>query len=351
MWVDVLIFAALFLGAASPLVMVHELGHFMAARAAGVHVAVLNIGAGPTVFKQIGPGGTVYRVGILPFDAHCGLDEQSFRVRPAGWRLVVSAAGSTANFVLALLIFVAIAPFHSRVVPVINVAAEGPAMQAGLRPSDRIIALDGHPVDDWQDVGVRFVSRMGDSGVLKFDVERDGEISHHELDIERWESDRRQIDPFASLGMSRASVPALHEDSVVARLADGVSDTFVVGFATVASGIRMLLGDLSVLNFGGGLWLAMQGEDHANLLTEEDRQALQWPVWLKILAMLSIGLGMINLLPGPLVDGSGVISAGLSMVVGRPLSERLDRALVIGGSVVGFGPLVLCVGYEAMRFM
>ena len=86
------------------------------------------------------------------------------------------------------------------------------------------------------------------------------------------------------------------------------------------------------------------------MLTEEDRRALPWPVWLKLLAMLSIGLGMINLLPGPLVDGSGVISAVLSIMAGRPLSERLDRALVIGGSVIGFGPLVLCIGYETMRF-
>ena len=350
MWVDVLVFAALFVAAASPLVMVHELGHFMAARAAGMRVVELNLGAGPAILKRAGRGGTIYRVGVLPLGAYCGLDKRSYRDGAAGWRLVVSAAGSTANFLLALLIFVAIAPFHSGVVPVVDVVAEGPAMQGGLRSGDRIVAVDSVAVDDWQDVGLRFVSRMGDSGVLAFDVERGGDTSRHEVGIDRWESGRRQIDPFASLGLSRAATPAFHEESAWARLGEGVTDTFAVGFATASSGIRMLAGELSVLNFGGGLWLAMQGEDHANLLTEHDREALPWPVWLKLLAMLSIGLGMINLLPGPLVDGSGVISALLSMLTGRPLSERVDRWLVIGGSVVGFGPLVLCTYYETMRF-
>ena len=151
--------------------------------------------------------------------------------------------------------------------------------------------------------------------------------------------------------MSRAAPHAFREESAWARLAGGVADTFAVGFATVASGIRMLAGEISVLNFGGGLWLAMQGEDNANLLTEEDRGALPWTAWLKLLAMLSIGLGMINLLPGPLVDGSRVISAVLALVARRPsLPERLDRALVVGGAVLGFGPLVLCICYEVLRF-
>ena len=352
MWVDVLVFAALFVAAASPLVMVHELGHFVAARAAGMRVVELRLGAGPTILNRAGREGTVYRVGVLPLGAYCGLDQRSYRDGAAGWRLVVSAAGSTSNFLLALVVFVAIAPFHRGVVPVVDVAAEGPAMQGGLRSGDRIVAVDGTAVDDWQDVGLRFVSRMGDSGVLAFEVERDGHVSRHEVDIDRWESHRRQIDPFASLGMSRTKTGTPLETSISARLIGAVGDTFTVGFATVASGIKMLAGELSVLNFGGALWLAMQGEDNADLLTAADRQELSWPVWLKLLALMSIGLGMINLLPGPLVDGSGVISAFLSMLAGRSsLPERVDRALLLGGSVLGFGPLVLCVFYETLRFV
>ena len=59
---------------------------------------------------------------------------------------------------------------------------------------------------------------MGDSGTVAFEVERAGEISRHEVDIDEWQSDRRQVDPFASLGMSRATPPAFREEPVWATL-------------------------------------------------------------------------------------------------------------------------------------
>ena len=351
MWVDVLIFAALFLVAASPLVMVHELGHFAAARAAAVRVAELNVGIGPWVIVRCGRGGTIYRVGLLPLGAFCSLDERSYRESGPRSRLLVSAAGSGANFLFALLVFVVVAPFELKVAPVIEVETVGSAMAAGLHGGDRIVAVDGVAVDDWQDVGVRFVDRLGDTGALELDVERAGERLRRAIAIEDWQAERRQVDPFASLGMRHSPVPTVLDESIGARLAGAVRDTFTVGFATVASGIKMLANDMSVLNFGGGLWLALQGEDNANLLAAADREALAWTAWLKVLALLSMGLGMINLLPGPLVDGSGIVSALLSIVTRRPsLPERLDRALILGGSVVGFGPLVLCSCYEVVRF-
>ena len=224
-------------------------------------------------------------------------------------------------------------------------------MQAGLLTGDTIVSIDGVDVQDWQDVGMQFVARMGDTGELTFDIKREDTISTHAIRIENWQSERRQIDPFGSLGMAHAHPPAYHHDSAIKRYTGAVYETFTMGFETVASGLRMLAGDLSVLNFGGGLWLSMQGEDQVNLLLSEDRQTLPWYAWVKWLALLSVGLGMINLLPGPLVDGSGVISASLAILTGKDLSERVDRALVITGSIFGFGPLMLCSYYEVMRFL
>ena len=200
MSVDILVFAALFVAAASPLVIVHELGHFLAARTASIDVVELTIGAGPVIFERRGRRGTIYRVGVLPVGAYCRFDWESYRSRPPGWRLVASAAGSTSNFVLALLIFVVIAPFHHGVVPVIDVSDNGPALQAGLRSGDRIVGVDGEAVGDWQDVGIKLVSRLGDTGALALEVERGGEVSRHAVGIDQWESAPRQIDPVRQLG-------------------------------------------------------------------------------------------------------------------------------------------------------
>ena len=347
---DIVIYAVLFVAMVSPLVLLHEFGHFAAARLSGLHVERFDIGAGPRLFRRTGATGTEYAICALPVGAFCRVGESSYARSLPSIRLFFSLAGSGANFLLAgvLLLFTALVDEGPQVT-VVGVS-EGPAWQAGLRSGDRIVAVDGNATQRWQDVGGALVSRVGDTGTIEVTAMRGGASVSFGVPVVEWQSGVRQIDPFGALGIAQGDgQPAPR--SFAGRLVDGVVDTFVAGFATAAAGIKMILGELSILNFGGALWLGMLGEDNADLLTAEDRGALSWVTWVRLIALLSIGLGVINLLPGPVVDGAAVISASLALALGRRIPESLEKGIVYVGSVFAFGPLVLCIVYETMAVL
>ena len=346
---DIAVYAVLLVGMLAPLVLLHEFGHFAAARLSGLHVERFELGAGPRLFVREGASGTRYAICALPVGAFCLVGRTSYAEAPPSIQLFFSLAGSGANFLLAgVLLFIAalLDDPRSTVVDV----AEGPAWEAGLRSGDRIVSVDGKATERWQEIGVALVGRVGDTGTIDFLALRDDRPVALAVPIADWQSGVRQIDAFATLGIGQGD-GGTTGPSFPSRIADGIVDGFVAGFATAASGIKMILGELSILNFGGALWLGMLGEDNANLLTAEDRQALSWATWVRLVALLSIGMGVINLLPGPVVDGAAVISATLAIALRRPISERLEKGIVYVGSVFAFGPLVLCIAYETMAVL
>ena len=343
---DIAVYAILIFAMVSPLVLLHEFGHYAAARLSGLHVDQFDVGTGPSVFTRKGATGTEYSVRALPLGGFCAVGKSSYAESSPSIRLFFSLAGSGANFLLAGLLLLFVALFDEPQTTVVDVE-EGPAWQAGLRSGDRIVSVDGTTTDRWQEIGVALLGRVGDTGMIEVAAEREGQSASFAVPIADWQSGVRQIDPFGALGIAQSDRDAA-APSLASRFVNGVVDTFVAGFATAAAGIKMILGELSILNFGGALWLGMLGEDNANLLTAEDRGALSWTTWVSLIALISIGLGVINLLPGPVVDGAAAISAGLALAWGRPISERLEKGILYVGSVFAFGPLALCIVYETM---
>ena len=346
---DIAVYAVLIFAMVSPLVLLHEFGHFAAARASGLDVERFDVGTGPAIFMRRSATGTEYAIRVLPLGGFCRVVQSSYAASPPSTRLFFSLAGSGTNFLLAGLLLLLAALLDSPASTVIDVS-DGPAYDAGLRNGDRIVSVDGNATERWREVGVGLVGRVGNTGTIELTAMRDGQPVSVAVPISDWEAGVRQIDPFAALGV-RHGDGAATERSFLTRLGDGVADTFVAGFATAAAGIKMILGELSILNFGGALWLGMLGEDNANLLTGEDRRALSWTTWVRLIALLSIGLGVINLLPGPVVDGAAVISAGLALALRRAISERSEKVILYVGSVFAFGPLVLCIMYETMAVL
>ena len=346
---DLLVYAVLIVAMLGPLVLLHEFGHFSAARLSRLHVERFDVGAGPRLFVRAGATGTSYGVCAIPVGAYCRVSRTSYAEAPPSIQLFYSLAGSSTNFLLAGMLLVVAALLDDPKATVVDVA-QGPAWEAGLRGGDQVVAVDGAEIERWPEVGTALVGRVGDTGVIEFTALRDGRPVSVAVPIVEWQSGVRQIDPFAALGIrwGDGEAPAR---SFVTRTVDGVVDTFVAGFATAAAGIKMILGELSILNFGGALWLGMLGEDDANLLTSEDRQALSWVTWVRLVALLSIGLGVINLLPGPVVDGAAVMCATLALARRRAISEGLRKGIFYVGAVFGFGPLVLCIVYETMAVL
>ena len=360
---DVLIYALVLIAALSLMVVVHEFGHFVAAKAAGVQVLQFNVGVGPTLFKRIDSAGTEYKLAAIPLGGFAGIRDErlhgagggnglSFQEASPRWRLVIALAGSGANFVAAFLILLVIAlATGTKPATVIEISeSEGRGFEAGLRSGDVITKVDGTEVARWSDVGVELLSRVGDTGAIEMEVSREGSLSTHAIAITDWQSDVRQMDVFGYLGIGQASALPEKRTPLLSRFVEPVVETWNAGIAIAAAGFKMIFGDMSFLNFGGPLPLAVLGLDNPGLMKAEDRAGLSFTDYLALFAVFSIALGIINLLPGPVVDGANVIAASLEMVSGKPLSAFVDKSILYVGSVFGFGPLVICIGYETLRF-
>lgn len=119
-----------------------------------------------------------------------------------------------------------------------------------------------------------------------------------------------------------------------------------VFWGSTVAGIQMILAQLSIVEFLGSLQLSLLGLEQSNLFTADARTGLTLTDYLTIWGAFSIVQGIINLLPGPVVDGSRIISAFLSIVLRRhSLGDKTDTVLTSIGAVFGFGPLVLALTY------
>ena len=114
-----------------------------------------------------------------------------------------------------------------------------------------------------------------------------------------------------------------------------------MGLSTAANGIKMLFGTISVLNFGGGLQVAQLGVDSENLNVGD---------WLRLAGLFSLAFGIINLLPGPIVDGLAMLTAAAEWIAQRPIPDAAGRVVFIVGAIIAFGPIPLCIVHDLIRF-
>ncbi|MCC8342027.1 RIP metalloprotease RseP [Pseudomonas stutzeri] len=221
-----------------------------------------------------------------------------------------------------------IRPWRPQIAPVIaQLDPEGPAQAAGIQLGDRLISLNRQPVDDWQQVIDAVKVLPGATAVLE--VERDGQRVDVPLTLgARGEGEARR--GYLGAGVEGGEWPAemLREvrfgplDAVV----EGAKRTWAMSLLTLDSLKKMLFGELSVKNLSGPITIAkVAGASAQSGLGD----------FLNFLAYLSISLGVLNLLPIPVLDGGHLLFYLVEWVRGRPLSERVQGwGVQIGISLV-----------------
>ena len=221
-----------------------------------------------------------------------------------------------------------IRPWRPQIAPVIaQLDPEGPAQAAGIQLGDRLISLNRQPLDDWQQVIDAVKVLPGATAVLE--VERDGQRINVPLTLAaRGEGDARR--GYLGAGVEGGEWPAemLREvrfgplDAVV----EGAKRTWTMSLLTLDSLKKMLFGELSVKNLSGPITIAkVAGASAQSGLGD----------FLNFLAYLSISLGVLNLLPIPVLDGGHLLFYLVEWVRGRPLSERVQGwGVQIGISLV-----------------
>jgi len=331
---------AAFIFILSVIVFFHELGHYWVARRNGVRVEVFSIGFGPELFGWNARSGTRWKVSLLPLGGYVKMfgesattgsgDEEreltedeksvSFHHKRVGQRAAVVVAGPLANFVLAIAVFAALFMISGQPytpAEVGTVQANSAAAEAGFKPNDRIVAIDGTGVERFEEV--QRIVRMAPGVPLNVTVRRDGAEVVLKVVPRRTEV----VDRFGNrsavglLGISRSGTEIKKHNPGTAVVA-AVTETWRLSLFTLQAVGQIVRGARSAEDLGGPIRIAQMSGQVAEL-------GLTSVFW--FLAVLSINLGLINLFPVPMLDGGHLMFYGYEAVRGRPVA---DRTLEIG---------------------
>jgi len=322
------------------LIIFHEFGHFIFAKAAGIKVHEFSIGFGPKIFS-LPRGETAYNLRIFPlggFVRMAGMDPEekvedetrSFNHKPVLHRMLVIAAGSLMNFVLAILILAVI--FMAQGVPALTpeglprlttvverVLPESPAEKAGVLPRDQIVAVNGAEVTSWEQMTEAISARTGQKIILT--VRRAGQLEEISLVPQADEQGKGKIGVYPA--------PELQRLNLFSALATGAQYTVRVT-ALIVNFLGQMIAGRAPADVGGPV----------RIVWEIDRAAeFGFFSLLQLAAFLSVNLGLFNLLPIPALDGSRLVFLLVEFFRGRPVDPAKENFI----HLVGFGLLILLV--------
>ncbi|MCU7880137.1 MAG: RIP metalloprotease RseP [Candidatus Thiodiazotropha sp. (ex Lucinoma aequizonata)] len=225
-----------------------------------------------------------------------------------------------------------------------DVAVGGPAEEAGLRPGDRIISVDGSAVDGWND-WVRYV-RERPLVPLNLEVDRDGEIIPMDITPEIIEGKGKRL---GRIGASATVPDNLMDDyrvvvkyGPVDAIGQSVTKTWDLSLLMLRMLGKMVIGEVSVKNLGGPMSMAASAGKSVSYGVSH---------FLKFLAVVSVSLGVFNLLPIPVLDGGHLFFFLIEAIHGKPLSERFMKQGRNIGLLILLGLMVLSFYIDLNRFL
>lgn len=325
------------------IVMVHEIGHFVAAKWQGVEVQEFSIGFGPSLIG-IKRGETRYSLRLLPlggFVRMAGMGAQDEdRDNPQGFnrktplqKVEVLAAGPGMNFLLAALIFVYTFTFvgipHAVESPVIGEVIQGkPAYEAGLRAQDRVVSVNGENISTWNEF-VAEVRKAEPGQPISMTVVRNGQKI--ELTV-RPEFDREQ----------KTSIIGVRQTIEFERV--GIWDGLKLGFYQTFHITWLLLSGLGQLLTGAASSADLAGPvGITRMIGDAAEGGLVYLA--NFTALLSINLGILNLLPIPALDGSRIVFAVIEGIRRKPVEPERENFIHFLGFVF-LMVLILLVTYN-----
>ena len=336
---SILIAIVAFIAMIGPLVFVHEMGHYLAGRMFGVKADMFSIGMGRELIGWTDRRGTRWKVSALPIGGYVKFHgdmgpasepspellalppeekAQTLHFKPVWQRFIIVAAGPITNFLVAVIVYAAFfSAFGVRETPpVIASVMEGSAAdKGGIEPGDRIVAIQGRHIDKFEDIQLMLLIRPHQN--LAVDVERAGRIIPLSIftdTITQTDDNGNKIEQGllgvkpAGLVQRPGSVVEIAEASVAA-VRDRIRMTADV-FGQIFSGKR------SAKQLGGPLAIAHTAGQHIRLGLID---------FIDLMALISINLGFINLLPIPLLDGGHLFFYLIEGIRRRPLPAQAQE--------------------------
>ena len=321
----------------SVIVIVHELGHFLLAKYNGITVTEFSVGVGPRLLSHEW-GGTRYSLKILPFGGSCMMvgeeeeseEEGSFGSKSVWARAAVVAAGPVFNFLLAFVLSVIIVGNIGYDDTIVDVTPGYPAAEAGMQDGDEIVRMGGSRTYVYREISLFNSLYQGRTAEVTY--RRDGVDYTVQLVPEKDES-----------GFYRYGFEKSNE-----RTKGTVVQTFKYSFvelrywlkATILSLQKLVRGQVALDDVSGPVGIV----DAIGDTYEESRSDGWYYVTLNMIIMsilLSVNLGVMNLLPIPALDGGRLVFLLIEAVRGRALPQEKESMVHFLGFVILMGLMVV----------
>ncbi|MGD8243968.1 MAG: M50 family metallopeptidase [Anaerolineae bacterium] len=281
--------------------------------------------------------GTLYSLNLLPLGAFVRMtgeedpsDPRSLAAQPKRWRLAVMASGAVVNLIAALLLLVGAYTSGfptSWQVQVTQVESDSAAERAGLQPGDLIVGVDGEPVVDGLD-GMRSVIQAVPEETIELEVERNGEMRTLTATPERREGE-------GFLGILMAPWPdrsGLQRYSLPRAVASSVDDLVLIAKRTLQLPIMLIRGSISPQEARPTSVVGI-----TQVMTFSLQQSIEWRLAfpaLQTASLISLALGLTNLLPLPPLDGGRILFVVIEAVRGRRVPPEREAVIHFIGMMV-----------------
>ena len=330
-------------------VFIHELGHFLAARWAGVRVDVFSIGFGPAIVKWHDKHGTQWQLACIPLGGYVSIYGQEdmfdrkkydalskekkkghyLSVRP--WKqFIIIAAGVTMNFLLAWFIYSASFMFHPREVqlPVIGqVIRDSVAFNAGVKPGDEILRIDNSSITNWGEIIIaKELAAKRDASVL---IVRGEKLVQVKLaPAERWGL------------VADGSKTEFRKKGFFGAIYSGARETYHQSKTLLTVLKQIVTGERSSKQLGSFITIAQ---------VSGNAMAAGFFALLAIIALLSVNLAIINLLPLPVLDGGYLMILIIEAIIRRKLGGKGMEIAIMCGWVLILGLFLLTMWNDIAR--
>lgn len=323
--------AILFFGV---IIIIHEFGHFICAKLFKVRVNEFSIGMGPAIFKKQ-KGETQYSLRALPIGGYVSMegedeeseDERAFNKKKVWQRIIIVVAGATMNLILGLVIMAITLSASTDLIGTNTIKEFYPTavsnQQGGLKEGDKFLKIDGHAV--WSERDLSFLMSRSDNGVFNFTVERDGEKV--ELNNVAFKTE--------DVEYNGKTVTMITYDFVIVGEKPTFKNVFVNSFTQSASIVRtvwlslfdVVTGRYGMSELAGPVGTVDIIADVAQSAAEEHN----FEQLLFIMALITINIGVANLLPLPALDGGRLLFLIIEGIRRKPVNRKYEGYIHAAG--------------------
>ncbi|GAB0115259.1 RIP metalloprotease RseP [Acidisoma sp. C75] len=314
------------------LVFVHEMGHYLAARWRGVYVETFSIGFGQAIARWSDRRGTVWKLAWIPLGGYVKLHGQerpedatpeeraawqtgrTFHEKSVWSRMIVIAAGPVANFLLAIILFIALFLAVGKPIPepiIGQIVAGSAASHANLKPGDLITSVGGKPVKTFAQIQHAVAPNPGKD--LSMSVKRGDTLIVLQVKVgavSNGHGGERGV-----LGIVEGA-PRFERLGPVQAVVQGVVQTWTIGAQTLVGLWQIIAHHTGLNQLGGPLRIASLSGQVAQLGLAS---------FVSFIAVLSVNLGLINLFPIPVLDGGHLVFYIAEVVRGRPIPPKAQE--------------------------